>query len=178
MIKTRNIVLKIYAISSRIYKIALFYLLSFVLIYCTTASHSLSLIVICYHSLPSAATCHVSLSFVVTQFITRCHSLWLVVTLVVIRCATRCRSLSLIVIRCTTRCHSLSLVVNRCTTHLPFYKRSLNSYVEEYLFLQNTFWNGCFCSFIKFQHKNLIHTFLYYWNFWMQLLNLAKQTGE
>ena len=164
MIKTRNIVLKIYAINSRIYKIALFYLLSFVLIYCTTASHSLSLIVICYHSLPSAAT--------------RRHSLWLVVTLVVIRCATRCRSLSLTVIRCTTRCHSLSLVVNRCTTHLPFYKRSLNSYVEEYLFLQNTFWNGCFCSFIKFQHKNLIHTFLYYWNFWMQLLNLAKQTGE
>ena len=103
-----------YAINSRIYKIALFYLLSFVLIYCTTAYHSLSLIVICYHSLPSAATRRVSLSFVVTQFMTCCHSLWLVVTLVVIRCATlvvRCHSLSFVAPLVVIRCHSLSIDV-------------------------------------------------------------------
>ena len=88
--------------------------------------------------------CH-SLSFVITRchppphVVFRCHLLSLNLSLVVIRRDSLCRSLSLIVIRCTTRCHSLSLVVNRCTTHLPFYKRSLNSYVEEYLFLQNTF---------------------------------------
>ena len=95
--------------------------------------------------------CH-SLSFVITRchpwphVVFRCHSIYDLLSFVVTRCNTRChslchscRSLSLIVIRCTTRCHSLSLVVNRCTTHLPFYKRSLSSYVEEYLFLQNTF---------------------------------------
>ena len=48
-----------------------------------------------------------------------------------------------------------------------------NSYFEVYLFLQNTFFNGCFCSFTKFQW--LMHTFFSYWNFWMQLLNLEQR---
>ena len=62
-----------------------------------TRCHSLSLFVICCHSL----------SFVVPLVVTRCHSLSLVVPLVVIRC----HSLSFVVTRCTTRCHSLSLDV-------------------------------------------------------------------
>ena len=41
-----------------------------------------------------------------------------------------------------------------------------NRYSEEYLFLWNTFFNGYFCSFIKFQW--LIDTFLSYGNFCMK----------
>ena len=47
----------------------------------------------------------------------------------------------------------------------------LNSYFEEYLFFQKTFLIGC-CAFIKFEC--LIHTIFSWWNFWIQLLNLAK----
>ena len=43
------------------------------------------------------------------------------------------------------------------------------SYFEEYLFLQNTSFNGCLHLFIKFQW--LIHTFFSYWNFWIQFPN-------
>ena len=64
--------------------------LSFVVTCCTTCCHSLSFIVICchslYQSLPFVIICYHSLSFVVTRCTTRCHSLSLVVPLVVIRC--------------------------------------------------------------------------------------------
>ena len=95
--------------------------------------HSLSLVVICchslyhllYHSLPFLVThCH-SLSFVVTGCTTRCHSLY----------RSLYHSLSFVV----TRCHSLSLVVplavTRCTIRLSFYKRSQNRF---YLINLNT----------------------------------------
>ena len=49
-----------------------------------------------------------------------------------------------------------------------------NSYFEKYILLQKIFFNGWFCSFLKFQW--LMHTFFSYWNFCMQLLNLAKWT--
>ena len=74
-----------------------------------TYFYSLSLAVICCHSLPF--------------FATRCHLLYSLSFIV-----TRCHSLSFAITHCTTRCHSLSLVVPlvviRCTTRLPFYKRS------------------------------------------------------
>ena len=74
-----------------------------------TYFHSLSLAVICCHSL----------SF----FATRCHLLYSLSFIV-----TRCHSLSFAITHCTTRCHSLSLVVPlvviHCTTRLPLYKRS------------------------------------------------------
>ena len=63
---------------------------------CTTFRHSLSVIVICCHSL----------SFVVTRFATCCHSLSFIVIC--------CHSLSFVATRCTTFCHSLSLVAIRC----------------------------------------------------------------
>ena len=77
----------------------------------TQNDDSLSLVIICCHSL----------SFDVI----RCHSLSLIVPLVVTRCTTRCHSLSFVVTRCTTRFHSLSLLFTRCIT-LSFYKRSLS----------------------------------------------------
>ena len=91
-------------------KITLFYMLSFAFICCTIPCHSLSPIVICYHSL----------SFVVTH----CCLL----SLVVIRCHSIYHSVSFVTTSCTIRYHSLSLVlpliVTRCTTRLSFYKRS------------------------------------------------------
>ena len=92
-----------------------------------TRCHSLSLFVICCHSLSFVvplvvSRCH-SLSLVgplvVTRFTTCCHSLYhvlsLVVPLVVTRCTTCCHSLyyvlSLVVPLVVIRCHSLSFVV-------------------------------------------------------------------
>ena len=77
--------------------------LTFAVTRCTTRCHSLSLVVIFFHSL--------------SLVVTRCNSLY--------RCTTRCHSLSFVVPLVGTRCHSLPLVVTRCTTRLPFYKRSI-----------------------------------------------------
>ena len=86
----------------------------------TTRCHSLSLVVICCHSLSFVVTrCHL-LSLVVIP----CHSLSFVVT----RCLLLYHLLSLVaplvVIRCHSLYHSSSLVVTRCITRLSFYKRS------------------------------------------------------
>ena len=45
------------------------------------------------------------------------------------------------------------------TISLILYRTAI--FTQEYLFLQNTFFNSCFCSFIKFQQ--LIHTFQINW---------------
>ena len=106
-------------------KIALFYLFSFVFVYCTSPCHSLSLIVIYYHSLSFVVTPCPSLSLGVTRFITRCHSLSIDVTLAVIRCTTRCHSLY----------HSLSFPVTRC--HLPVLS-CLNYLLADFVYWSRT----------------------------------------
>ena len=74
-------------------KITLFFLPSFVFIRFTTPYHSLSLIVI---------ICHHSLSFVVTEFSTRCS-----LSLVVIRCHSLYHSLSFVASLVVVCCHSM-----------------------------------------------------------------------
>ena len=110
MIKTRNIVLKIYAISSRIYKIAVLFalicshLLHHCLLFTVTHCHLLSLVAIRRHTSCFVVICchsiYHSLSFVVTRCNTRCHSL--------------CHSLSFVVTHSHSLHHSLSFVVTRC----------------------------------------------------------------
>ena len=74
-----------------------YHLLSLIVTRCITRCHSLSLVV---HSLSLVVVCS--------------HSLSLVVPLVVTCCTTRCHWLSFVIFRCTTRCHPLSFVVTCC----------------------------------------------------------------
>ena len=90
------------------HKITLFYLLSFVFIRFMNRCHLLLLIVI------FVTRCH-SLSFVVTCYTPRCHSLYhslsFVVPLDTTRCTTPCHSLYHSLPFVITRCHSMSLDV-------------------------------------------------------------------
>ena len=85
----------------------------------TQNDDSLSLVIICCHSL----------SFDVI----RCHSLSLIVPLVVTRCTTRCHSLSFVV----TRCHSFSLDVSLCLFINDLYR---HNFLDKYSFTCYFIW--------------------------------------
>ena len=108
-----------------------------------TRCHSLSLVLICCHSL----------SFVIPLVVTRCHSLSSVVTCYTTRCHSLYHSLY----------YSLSLVVTRCTTRLPFYKRSFKS-MEIYRFSEtNNKIIYLFFNLYAFQWNLKRHVFWHQW---------------